>query len=315
MSAKVTVVCLCYNHEKFVREALDSVVNQTYANIEIIVVDDFSRDGSRELLKEYIVAHPDIVCLFNSENSGNCTSFNRALRQAKGEYIIDFATDDVMHPERIEKQVSFFDRNPSDYAAVFTNAIYINENGEELKNHYLGSDIVPSGDVYANIIKRNSFICTPTLMFRIASLREVGGYDETLSYEDFDICLRLSRRYKFGYLDEVLTRRRIVQGSHGRTALISKNKSTYKICQKAYWLNKSKEENTALAQFLRFNLRLCLFTNDYEMFKRYYCFLKEVAGLSWFDRLMNGLCSLKINLFPLYQKYVQLRFGYVISLH
>ena len=97
----VSVVCLCYNHARFLREALDSVLAQTYPNIEVIVVDDCSTDGSVSIIQEYIAKHPYIKFISTGHNRGNTTAFNMGWRASHGAYIIDFATDDALLPERV----------------------------------------------------------------------------------------------------------------------------------------------------------------------------------------------------------------------
>src|SRR4051812_17801652 len=112
-SPLVTVICLCYNQEKFVREAFYSVLRQTYRNIQIIVVDDASTDESVKEIQSILPA--DILFIPLEMNLGNCKAFNKALTYANGKYIIDFATDDVMTLQRIEKQVQFFESLGDEY--------------------------------------------------------------------------------------------------------------------------------------------------------------------------------------------------------
>jgi glycosyltransferase involved in cell wall biosynthesis len=101
----VSVICLCYNHERFVREAIQSVINQSYKNFQVIVVDDASSDGSISEIQKLKTDYPFLELLLLSTNIGNCKAFNAALKLVKGEYVIDFATDDVMMPDRMDKQV------------------------------------------------------------------------------------------------------------------------------------------------------------------------------------------------------------------
>src|SRR5689334_17677456 len=96
----VTIVALCYNHAPFLTEALDSIRAQTYPHLEVILVDDASTDESPGILRRYAAANPTWQLLLLPENLGNCRAFNQAFRQGRGEYFIDFATDDVLLPER-----------------------------------------------------------------------------------------------------------------------------------------------------------------------------------------------------------------------
>ena len=104
----VSVICLCYNHADYVTESLDSVLNQEYKNIEIIIIDDCSTDNSVPVIDEWLQKYPSILFIKNKTNLGNTKSFNKALEIAKGAYIIDFATDDILMPNCITQQIEKF---------------------------------------------------------------------------------------------------------------------------------------------------------------------------------------------------------------
>ncbi|MBV6645362.1 MAG: glycosyltransferase family 2 protein, partial [Cyclobacteriaceae bacterium] len=89
----VSIICLCYNHEKYVRQAVESALNQTYPLIEVIIIDDHSTDNSLQMIEKLQQSYPQLRVLSNEENMGNCKSFNKALKLAKGEFIIDLAAD------------------------------------------------------------------------------------------------------------------------------------------------------------------------------------------------------------------------------
>ena len=129
-SPLVTVICLCYNHEAFVVETLNSVIHQSYAPVELIVVDDFSTDNSREVIRKWLINHPEILFIANEKNLGNTKSFNKALKFAKGEYIIDLAADDVLMPDCITLQRNTFEKSPyKNLGIVYGNAELITEKG------------------------------------------------------------------------------------------------------------------------------------------------------------------------------------------
>src|SRR5688572_7890154 len=123
----VSVICLCYNHQRFVREAVESVLNQSYKNIQVIIADDASTDNSVLEIKALKTENPTVELLLLPNNLGNCKAFNEALKLARGEFIIDFATDDLMMPNRIERQVGFFQRLDSTVGLIYTDAVYIDE--------------------------------------------------------------------------------------------------------------------------------------------------------------------------------------------
>lgn len=306
----VSVIALCYNHQKYVRESLLSVLEQTYAEIELIIVDDASQDSSVDEIQNFItqnstqLAH-QIKFISLKENQGNCRAFNIAFRESKGKYIIDLATDDVMHKDRISKQVACFESLDSKYGVVFSNAFLINEKGEILREHYSESKKnIPSGDIYQHLIAAGALISAPTMMIRSLVLEKLGGYDETLSYEDYDFWVRSSRIYHYFYLDELLTYKRQLKNSHGKQFYVSKNNqhliSTLKICRKASKLNQNQSENKALAQSIRYHLRLSLFTANFELAIQYFDLLKDTDSINWKDVVFKKIADWKINLYPFY---------------
>jgi glycosyltransferase involved in cell wall biosynthesis len=258
----VTVICLCYNQKHFVREAVESVINQSYAPVQIIVVDDASTDGSRDSINQLKRLYPQLEVLLLNENMGNCRAFNRGLALAKGEYLIDLAADDVLLPNRIKIGVDALQQAGDDYGVHFCDAELIDETGAFLNHH---SDkyphhTIPQGDIYEQVIKRY-FICPPTIMFRKYVMDKLGGYDETLAYEDFDFWIRSSRHFKYTYSPEPLVKKRVVKHSLGSTQgrLFNRHAlSTYRVCKKILDLNRTDEEKKALTKRIWYEIKLSL---------------------------------------------------------
>jgi glycosyltransferase involved in cell wall biosynthesis len=324
----VSVICLCYNHEKFVKTALESVYYQTYPNLEIIIVDDASTDKSKAVIERFLadLDHYQnalatdnqlvrkINFIANPANIGNCKSFNQAFAQTKGQYIVDFATDDVMLDERISRQVAAFEKLAENYGVVFSNALDIDENGQVLKAHYpldanQKSKIpVPQGDVYVEILKRY-FISPPTMMIKRQVLSDLGAYDETLSYEDFDFWVRSARKYHYFYLDEVTTYRRELKNSlskqfYQKGANIHQI-STLKVCEKALQLNTQTIENQALIQRIKFQTRQAFFTQNFSLVEDYARLLAQTPEFKMdvLTRLILTLARYKIPVFYWYKLY------------
>ena len=130
-SPLVSVICLCYNHEKFVKEAIKSVLCQSYSNIQLIVVDDASTDGSKNVIAEMLEGTSTEFITLHS-NLGNTKAFNKGFAKAKGKYIIDLSADDVLIQNRVEKQVAFFEECKQSIGVIYSDAIYIDEEGNEL---------------------------------------------------------------------------------------------------------------------------------------------------------------------------------------
>jgi glycosyltransferase involved in cell wall biosynthesis len=330
----VSVIALCYNHAPFLEEALDSLAFQSYKHFELIIVDDGSRDGSPALLQAWYESYqnkhrlyptqfPDIPISLHlhQENKGICKRFNEGLALAQGRYVVDFALDDVLLPERLALQVAAFEQLPAHYGVLFGNARYLSAEGRLLHEHYpinaqgKAKKSVPSGDVYRHILERY-FICTPTMMMRREVLEALGGYDETLSYEDFDFWLRSSRSYHYHYQDEVHTLRRLVPHSlstqfykSGRNRLL---RDTLTICRKALLLNRSEAEHAALFGNAYYHLRQAYYMEDFELVAAFDAFLQEAPlqgyrqGARWLQWLL-WLSGKKIRVNFLYRSYLYLR--------
>lgn len=290
----VTVVCLCYNHEQFAREAIESVLSQTYPNIEVIVVDDASTDNSLEVIRRVIQFHPGVKLLPLKNNLGNCRAFNAGWRMASGEFIVDFSTDDVMLPERIEKQVRYFESSGRNHGVVFTDAVYIDAEGRELRQHFEHLkkhkliEKIPTGDVYADVIER-FFIPAPTMLVRREVFSALDGYDEELAYEDFDFWIRSSRNFSYGFIDETLTRIRLSPLSLSRKVYTAGDRqlhSTYRVCQKIARLNRTPRESAALQRRLRYELRHCVLTGNHNEASLFYQLLQETGTPDLFSRAL-----------------------------
>ncbi|WP_177204564.1 glycosyltransferase family 2 protein [Hymenobacter arizonensis] len=262
-AATVTIVALCHNHAPFLREALDSILSQTYPHLEVWLVDDASTDGSPDILREYAAQHLEWHLLLLPQNVGNCRAFNTAFWQSHGEFVIDFATDDVLLPERVAQQVAAFKATDSQVGVVYTNAELITEDGTLLGQHHrpgTGRALTPapaSGWVFADVLRRY-FISTPTMMMRRACLAELNGYDETLAYEDFDFWVRASRNWQFLYLDAVTTRKRKHPRSMSSRAYQQHDPylaSTIRVCEKALAQVRTADERQALATRARWEMR------------------------------------------------------------
>ena len=304
----VSVIAICYNHEKYLEESLQSVINQTFKNIELIIIDDCSTDNSRERILKFCERYPTVKCLFSKSNVGNCRSFNQALKICTGQYIVDLSTDDVLMPNRIEKQVRKFEE--SDQVGIVTsNAIYIDEDSKWLGNFHQKIELLPSGKFYEAVLKK-TFILPSTMMIRKSILDTLEGYDETLAYEDFDFLVRSSRITEYAHLPLVLTMQRIVKGSHSQGFTKRKNRltpSTVKVCAKALALNETESENQALTKRLKVLLRQCVFTENFIAGKKVVFMLLKLRGHNFQTQCFSLLIRLELPLNFLYLKYIMFR--------
>jgi glycosyltransferase involved in cell wall biosynthesis len=316
MNPLVSIICLCYNHAHFIEEAIRSVLSQTYSNIQLIIVDDASTDDSATIIHKLIDQHPHVEVLFLKENLGNCKAFNQGLKLAKGDFIVDFATDDVMMPDRITKQVDFFKTLDSSYGVVFTDAIYIDEAGNVLRNHneYLIRkrliDEIPQGEIYASVLS-TYFISSPTMLSRKEVFASLQGYDEDLAYEDFDFWIRSARNFKYGFLNEKLTKVRQSKRSMSRGWYVPGDKqlhSTFLVCKKARALNRSNEDKLAWVTRVKYELRQSVFSENYVEAELFYNLLKEEKKNDLIDEVLFIINRLHLPLASLRRWYHRIKY-------
>lgn len=316
-SPLVSVICLCYNHERFVREAVESVVHQTYTNLQIIVADDASKDNSVTEIKSLKEKYPFLELLLLTQNVGNCKAFNAALKLVKGDYIIDFATDDVLMSARIEKQINFFQTLDKEVGVVFTDAVYINGEGKNFRTHYeylVRKKLlhrIPQGDVYRDILT-TYFIASPTMMIRREVMEALHGYDENLVYEDFDFWVRSARLYHYAFLNEQLTRIRKTGHSMSSSWYVPGDPqlhSTYLVCKKAQNLNRDKADSLALIKRVQYELRQSVFSENREEATLFYKLLVELQGRSGLDSIFFVANKLRLPLAFFRKLYHQIRFS------
>jgi glycosyltransferase involved in cell wall biosynthesis len=276
----VSVICLCYNHAPFVIQAIQSVVDQTYKPIEIIVVDDASTDKSADIIREFCAAHPEIKFIEIRNNLGNCKAFNKGLAEAKGEFIIDLATDDILLPTRVEKGVKAFREYGEEYGIHFCDAECVDKHRNRLWIHSekIGMRSPPVGDVYKELITRY-FISAPTIMSRKIVFESLRGYDESLAFEDFDFWVRSARSFKYCYSAEVLVQKRILAGSKSAAQYrmgSPQMRSIFVVCNKIFDMNKSVQEMRALRTRARYELRQAIRTFNIQLAFDYTRLLRKI---------------------------------------
>lgn len=198
----VSVVIACYNHEFFVQDSIQSVIDQTYQNIELIIIDDGSKDGSVKKIQEMIPTCQQRFIRFEFRhrlNKGLSATLNEALEWCKGEYYSALASDDMMLPGKTKLQVDFLDANKN-ISAVFGGIKLIDNNNITI------SERVRQSKQYSfkDIILHQHDLPAPTQMIRLSALKNVGGYDPNILIEDWYMWLRLSSYSDLYYMDHLL---------------------------------------------------------------------------------------------------------------
>lgn len=210
----VSVVIPVWNGQRYVAEAMDSVLAQTHQDLELIVVDDGSTDATASIVEAYARKDPR-VRLVRQRNQGVASARNTGLEAAQGEWVACLDHDDVMLPHRLERQIAFIARHP-EVRVLGSICQYINAEGKQRGGHTIGAPIRSPADLAA-MLKDGRLIglTHPSVIMHRATIRALGGYDPaTEPAEDLDLWMRVAEA---GHLilqaDEVLTRYRVHPGS------------------------------------------------------------------------------------------------------
>jgi glycosyltransferase involved in cell wall biosynthesis len=201
----VSVIVPSYNTAQYVPEAIESILAQTYRNLEIHVVDDGSKDNTREVMRAY--ANNPRVIYHYQENRGESGARNTGIRAARGELIALCDADDLWMPRKLEVQVPCFKDRP-EVGVVYTNTVHVDQNNQEIPTYRTTRH---NGRITEKLFGEN-FVTGSTSMFRRECFDD-ELYDETFkTCADYDLSLRLSVKYQFYYLDEITYRYRFWPG-------------------------------------------------------------------------------------------------------
>ncbi len=223
---KISVVMASHNGERFIKQAIDSILWQSFNDFEFLIVDDGSTDLTAIILQEYKERDKRIKIITNSQCLGLTKSLNRALRQAQGEYIARMDDDDICIKNRFEKQIDFMDKNP-EVVLCGTLGFIIDEKGEIIGEKNLA---LSYKDIKKKLLFNNQFIHS-SLMMRKEVLNKEGFYDERFKKaQDYELVLRFARKYQVVNLPE-----RLIKWRKLATSISHKNKEQKKFAIKARW--------------------------------------------------------------------------------
>ena len=197
---KVSVIIPTRNRAAFLQAAIQSVLNQTFQDFEIIVVDDASEDHTSAVIRSF--TEPRIRYLRHESSRGQGATRNAGLHQALGEYVALLDDDDEWMPQKLEKQVALLDGSPSKVGMVYTGICRIQVYSKRVINR-----LVPDkrGSLFEEICKRNFIGGCSSVMLRRACLEKIGWFDERLaSAADYDMWLRISKEFDIEYIREPL---------------------------------------------------------------------------------------------------------------
>lgn len=222
-SPLVSVLLPSYNHEKYVASAIESVLNQTYKNIELIVLDDGSTDRSVEIISE--LNEKNKFTFIKQSNKGLIKSLEILGSKANGDYISLFSSDDLYHPEKIETLVTYLEDNP-EFVMAYSKIDLIDKGGKVTNSI---TECYESGDIFFKLLSGDFFINGLTTLIRRS---EYFSYKrDELYIDDFQFWLEVSRNSKIGFVDKVTAYYRI-HNNHLSTNLIEMQKAEHETLMK-----------------------------------------------------------------------------------
>lgn len=196
-----SIVIPVYEQSDLLRDALDSIGEQTFDDYEVIIVDDASSTDFRPTVNEY---DDRVTLISHDENRGAAAARNTGIEQAEGEYVAFLDADDTWEPTKLEKQRDVFENGDEDLGLVYTGFVQYELDGSEWERYPEAR-----GDIYLEELERDRVHPTSTVMVRRDVVEEVGGFDTSLpSRQDYDLWLRITEHYTVDYVNEILVDKR-----------------------------------------------------------------------------------------------------------
>jgi glycosyltransferase involved in cell wall biosynthesis len=209
---KVSVLMPSFNYARYLPVAIESVLSQSYADLELIITDDCSTDESREIVEHWRRLDRRIVPVLHDVNRGLARARNSGLAISSGEFVALCDADDVWQPEKLKTQMECFRTHPQ-LGLVHSDSAIIDGDGKQTGQRFSSllhrKGQITSGNLFEELCERN-FLCVPTVILRREAIDYAGGFEENLrSLEDWVCWTKVSRKYSFHYVGEALVQYRI----------------------------------------------------------------------------------------------------------
>ena len=235
----ITVYITSYNKSKYLSQAITSVLSQSLAPKEIIIIDDYSNDNSRDIINSFYNRYPNMIKpIFNDRNLGIAKTRNIAISHCKSELITFVDGDDYFFPLKLESEHERLNEN--NYGCVYSNHVFITEEGKEIKYFSDKEDDPAEGDIFIENFNKSFYVSSGSNfhneIFYKSHALEAGLYDGNIQiWEDWDFRIRMSKIIKFGYCSRVNSAYRLLEsGLHNAS-----HELNYREQIKIYIKNKS----------------------------------------------------------------------------
>jgi glycosyltransferase involved in cell wall biosynthesis len=312
MTQTVSVIMPVHNGEDYLEAAIESVKRQTHRDFELILIDDASSDRSTEIMRK-ACEDPRIKCIKNLENQGVAESRNIAIRVAKGDFIAFLDQDDEWLPDKLERQLSVFERHP-ELSIIYSEIITIDQHGAGKTFTGVRNDSIPvlKKTLSAKELFDSNQVPVLTVLMRRDLFALIGYFDRSLpGVDDYDLWLRASLHAKIGFIDEVLARYRVhaaQQSRHGYRMLMLRIKTLEKFLAAASNAGVAPDEQDVRVKMQRLYRdagNYCFhIENDYAHAHEYYRKYLKIAPRDPEIRLKAFYCSLPSPLRQMLKKLI-----------
>jgi len=214
---KVSIIIPTYNGAKYLPQAVESILAQTYDQYEIVIIDDGSTDQTKDIVSDFIDSYPGKIRYIYQDNAGVSVARNTGIQNSKGRYIAFLDSDDQWLSQHLEKSVMAIESQPST-GLVHSNLTRVTESGKTIETPVKNEKYV-SGKIFEPLFLRKGNIACSTVLFKKECCEKVGYFDEQLTRlgcEDREMWLRIAQQYEIYYIDEVLVHYRVHETNFSR---------------------------------------------------------------------------------------------------
>lgn len=244
-SPLVSVLVPSYNHSKYISKCIQSILEQTYDNIELFVIDDGSTDSSQKTINAMSSKYNFIY--EHQENIGLPATLNKMIMMATGKYIALLASDDVYAPNKISDLVAYFENAPQSAAVVFGNAAFINSENElveltkkstqynDVVSYYISERFelnIHQLEINYKTLLGGNYVPAVSTLIRRDALLEVGLFDGSIQLEDWSMWLKLARKYSFHYMNNIVAYYRVHKNNASSTNNVALSLDVLKILER-----------------------------------------------------------------------------------
>lgn len=228
---KISIIIPTYNGSKYISSSINSVLNQTYKDWELIIIDDGSTDNTESVVKEIIGLSPLSIRYIKQENRGPNAARNVGLTLSAADFVAFLDSDDVWLPEKLEKQISLFNTYKNDLlGVVYCEAQVINDKSVVTNEYLEPLDRSIHGNIYQKLFYKNYIMGSASgVLVKRSCFDAVGKFDEKLrGFEDWDMWLRIAEKYEYDFVPEILVKlRHHYSNNHYNLALMFLNGITF----------------------------------------------------------------------------------------